>query len=51
MLADRQQIEVAARVLREGKLVAYENSAENGQRIHVVEIPVVLSCQVPLPGM
>ena len=27
----------------EGKIVAYENSAENGQRIHVVEIPVVLS--------
>jgi Immunoglobulin-like domain of bacterial spore germination/Sporulation and spore germination len=26
-----------------GKLVAFETSAENGQRIHVVEIPVVLS--------
>jgi hypothetical protein len=26
-----------------GKLVAYENSAENGQRIHVVEVPIVLS--------
>ena len=27
----------------EGKIVAYEASAENGQRIHVVEIPVVFS--------
>jgi hypothetical protein len=26
-----------------GKIVAYEASAENGQRIHVVEIPVVFS--------
>jgi hypothetical protein len=26
-----------------GKLVAFESSAENGQRIHVVEIPIVLS--------
>ena len=27
----------------EGKIVAYEDSAENGDRIHVVETPVVLS--------
>jgi Immunoglobulin-like domain of bacterial spore germination/Sporulation and spore germination len=27
----------------QGKIVAYEASAENGQRIHVVEIPVVFS--------
>jgi germination protein M len=27
----------------DGKIVAYEASAENGQRIHVVEIPVVFS--------
>ena len=26
-----------------GKIVAYESSAENGQRIHIVEIPVVFS--------
>jgi hypothetical protein len=26
-----------------GRIVAYEASAENGQRIHVVEIPIVLS--------
>jgi len=27
----------------DGKIIAYEASAENGQRIHVVEIPVVFS--------
>src|SRR5262249_35901378 len=34
----------------DGKLMAYERSAENGKRIHVVEIPLQLEKQPPSPA-